>query len=136
MLSRMRVPTRWWPREKSWQPLNFSVYLRGRRRGTWNKIYSEDVPQTQVAKSAFYIKLVFEWVDVSKLSQIWVKIGPKLRKIEKSQMIFVKIWLIDDGLVCEWVIFFFNSCMFGFIFKFQWLIPTKTCKLKYPGRWT
>ena len=46
-----------------------------------------DVPPTWIVICKFGI-----WVDFSKCSQIWAKIGSKLRKFWKNRMSLLKIW--------------------------------------------
>ena len=77
--------------------------------------------------------LVYEWVDFSKVPQIWAKIGSNLRKLWKNRVILLKIWL-KIGPIGMWMgHFFLKKLVFVWVyFQILWRhIPTKT-KLEYP----
>ena len=70
---------------------------------------------------------VYEWVEFSKFSQIWARIGSNLRKFWKNWTILLKIWLICmiGSLLLEKLVFVWVY------FQISWQhIPTKT-KLEY-----
>ena len=64
--------------------------------------------------------LVYEWVDFSKLGQIWAKIGSNLRKFWKKLVILFKIWP-KIGPIVIWMGYFFlkNWYLYGSTFKFH-----------------
>ena len=66
--------------------------------------------------------LVYEWVDFSKVPQIWakiMKIGSNLRKFWKNRVILLKIWQ-KMGPIGIWMGRFFlkNWYLYGSTFKF------------------
>ena len=64
--------------------------------------------------------LVYEWVDFSKVPQIWAKIGTNLRKFWKNWVILLKIWP-KIGPIGIWMGHFFlkNWYLYGPTFKFR-----------------
>ena len=77
--------------------------------------------------------LVYEWVDFSKFSQIWVKISSNIRKFWKNWVILLKIW---QKIGSNWYMngsLFLEKLVFVWVyFQILWRhIPTKT-KLEYP----
>ena len=54
--------------------------------------------------------LVFEWVDFSKFSLIWAKIGSKKKKIGKNRVILLKIWPKTE-LISIWMAWKIGICM-------------------------
>ena len=64
--------------------------------------------------------LVYEWVDFSKVLQIWAKIGSNLRKFWKNWVILFKIWP-NIGPIGIWMGHFFlkNWYLYGSTFKFH-----------------
>ena len=77
--------------------------------------------------------LVYEWIDFSKFSQIWAKIGSNLRKFWKHWVILLKIWLRIEQIGIWMSHFFLKKLVFVWVY-FQirrWHIPTKT-KFEYP----
>ena len=64
--------------------------------------------------------LVYEWVDISKFSQIWAKSGSNSRKFLKNLAILLKI-LLKIGLIDIWMGHFFlkNWYFYGSTFKFR-----------------
>ena len=63
--------------------------------------------------------LVYEWVDFSKVPQIWAKIGSSLRNLEKSGD-------FDQNLAKNWTDWYMNGSLFlenwylyGSTFKFR-----------------
>ena len=64
--------------------------------------------------------LVYEWVDFSKVPQIWAKIGSNLRKFWEKRWFCSKFGQKLDRLVYEWVTFSWkNWYLYGSTFKFR-----------------
>ena len=79
--------------------------------------------------------LVYEWVDFSKFSQIWAKIGSNLRKFWKNRPILLKIWP-KIGPIGIWMGHFFlkNWYLYRSTFKFCGGTSLPKPNLSYPPR--
>ena len=64
--------------------------------------------------------LVYEWVDFSKVPQIWAKIGSSLRNFWKNRVILIKIWPKIGPIGIRMGRFFLkNWYLYGSTFKFR-----------------